>query len=70
MSFTQGQCLTSTARKLCGQFRIRKAEAELAGLSQKAVNLSNAFLADAELVEGRFCWPVPEWKTIAEWLNR
>ena len=56
MPFPQGQCLMSMARKLCGQFHIRKAEAELAGLSQKRVNLSSAFLADARLVEGGFSW--------------
>lgn len=53
MPFTHGQCLISMARKLCGQFHIRKAEAELAGLS-----LSNVFLADARLVDGSFSWHV------------
>lgn len=54
MPFTRGHCLTSMAR--CGQFHIRKAEAELAGLSQKGVKLSNVFLADAGLVESCFSW--------------
>lgn len=46
--------MISMAKKLCGQCHIRKAEAELAGLSQKRVNLSNVFLANARLVEGGF----------------
>lgn len=45
----QGQCLIFLAKKLWGQFHIRKAEAEVAGLSQEGVNLSNMFLAGARL---------------------
>lgn len=50
--------MTSMTRKFCGQCYIRKAEAELAGLSQKGVNLTNVFLADRRLVEGGFSWHV------------
>lgn len=55
MLFLQGQCLISMAKKLWGQFHIRKPEAEIAGLSQKGMNLSNMFLADARWMEcGQF----------------
>lgn len=46
----QGRFLLFLAKKLWGQFHIRKAEAEVAGLSQKGVNLSNMFLAGARLM--------------------
>lgn len=72
MPFLQGQCLISIAKKLWGQFHIRKAEAEVAGLSQKGVNLSNMFLADARLMEcGQFtCHQMENGSSTAELQNR
>lgn len=69
MPFLQGQCLIFVAKKLCRQFHIRKAEAEVAGLSQKGVNLSNMFLADARLMEFGFSSCVTEWKMTAALQN-
>lgn len=51
MPFLQSQHPISIAKKLWGQFHIRKAEAEAAGLSQNGVNLSNMFLTDAKLMK-------------------
>lgn len=71
MLFLQSQCLISIAKKVWRQFHFRKAEAEVAGLSQKGVNLSNVFLADARLMEcGQFmCHRMENDSSTAELLN-